>query len=501
MTTALWIGATAAVFFSLLRWLRVAQREHYLSRTVTLFARRWWSCRAVNRVLFTAALGGLLAAFVYPAAGLVTSLVLIMGPVGLTVRGSNAPLAWTPRMRRLAGFVVVATAMIVWVFGLVDRAVNGLAWAAFLMPLLVDGALGSSEPIERRLSQRFVDQAHETLGRVDPLVVGITGSFGKTSTKAYLARLLQDGFSTVASPASFNNRLGLARSINEHLAVGTDVFIAEMGTYGPGEIAAMCSWVRPSIGVITAIGPVHLERFGSLEAIVEAKSEILASARIAVLNVDHPLLAALADRMNIEVMRCSTEDAGADVFVDVGGDGGVFVRGDRVAELNDSSILAGNLACAVGAAVAAGASPSSFVEAVDDLQAPQHRQTVSLSDLGFSIIDDTYNSNPAGARSALARLEGFGTGGRRVVVTPGMVELGGTQYSENVALGSIAADTVSDIVIVGRTNRKAWLEGTAGRGASVIVVGSREEAVAWVRANLADGDVVLYENDLPDHYP
>jgi UDP-N-acetylmuramoyl-tripeptide--D-alanyl-D-alanine ligase len=402
-------------------------------------------------------------------------------------------------LRRLAATAAALTAAPVLVGGVTGSAALGLVWSALLLPFLVDGALALNEPLERRLSQKFVDRAHATLTRVAPLVVGITGSYGKTSTKAYLARLLRDGYSTMASPASFNNRLGLARSINEHLAPGTDVFVAEMGTYGKGEIADMCTWVKPSIGVITAIGPVHLERFGSLEAIVEAKSEILSAARTAVLNVDHALLAALADRLDIEVVRCSTKEANADVYVS--DDGGVFVSGERVGAIGEKDVLAANLACAVGAAMAAGALPVSFVDALADLQSPQHRQSISTSDLGFTIIDDTYNSNPAGGRSALALLDRLGAGYRRVVVTPGMVELGKTQHIENAALASLAAETATDFVIVGRTNRAALLEGSAGREVSVIVVDSREEAVDWVRANLAEGDVVLYENDLPDHYP
>jgi UDP-N-acetylmuramoyl-tripeptide--D-alanyl-D-alanine ligase len=151
--------------------------------------------------------------------------------------------------------------------------------------------------------------------------------------------------------------------------------------------------------------------------------------------------------------------------------------------------------------MAVGAPMTGLARAVGQVPGAEHRQTVSVSDLGFTIVDDTYNSNPAGARSALATLERVGTGRRRVLVTPGMVELGTRQYEENLALAALAVRQVTDVVIVGRTNRAAWLEGTAGGKASVIVVGSREDAVDWVQASLGDGDVVLYENDLPDHYP
>jgi UDP-N-acetylmuramoyl-tripeptide--D-alanyl-D-alanine ligase len=500
MTIALWVLAAAAFGLAAVRWLRVAQREHYLSRTVTRFAWRWWNSRSANRALFLIGLVALGAAWVYQPFGLLATLVVIVGPLGLSITGRTAPLGWTVRLRRLVTTMGGLAALLVVAGGLADRAVETLVATGLLLPVLADAALAITAPIEQRLSDKYVDRATRTLSQVAPTVVAITGSYGKTTTKAYLERLLRESFATVASPASFNNRLGLARAVNEHLAPGTEVFIAEMGTYGKGEIAELCSWIVPTVGVLTAIGPVHLERFGSLEKTVEAKSEILAGARTAVINVDDPLLAELADRISVEVIRCSCRDSQADVFIDAEG-GGVFVRGSQVATLDDPSIFPSNLACALGAALALAVPMDGVGRAVDDLPGAQHRQTISVSDLGFAIIDDTYNSNPAGARSALATLERVAAGHRRVLVTPGMVELGRSQYEENVALGALAAHTITDVVIVGRTNRAALLEGTAGGGASVIVVDSREQAVEWIRANLGDGDVVLYENDLPDHYP
>ena len=500
MTVALWVLGAVAVGLSSLRWLRVAQREHYLPLTVTRFAWRWWNSRSVNQALFLIGLLSVGVAFWYSPAGLLAVLVMLIGPVSLSATGRTAPLRWTARLRRLAGATVGVGALAVVVGGLWGRAVEFFLLVGLLLPALLDGALAIVAPIEKRLSEKFVGWATSTLSQVAPTVVAITGSYGKTTTKAYLERLLRDSFATVASPASFNNRLGLARAVNEHLVPGTEVFIAEMGTYGRGEIAEMCSWIAPTVGVLTAIGPVHLERFGSLERIVEAKSEILAGARTAVINVDDPLLSELADRTAIEVIRCSAEDSGADVFVD-GDSGGVYLSGSLVASLNNPSVFPGNLACAVGVARALAVPPASLASAVGDLPGAQHRQTVSVSDLGFTIIDDTYNSNPAGARSALITLGRMAEGNRSVLVTPGMVELGRRQYEENVTLASLAARTATDIVIVGRTNRPALLEGMAAGETSVIVVDSREQAVAWVRANLGAGDVVLYENDLPDHYP
>jgi UDP-N-acetylmuramoyl-tripeptide--D-alanyl-D-alanine ligase len=141
------------------------------------------------------------------------------------------------------------------------------------------------------------------------MVIAITGSYGKTSTKLYTAHLLSGCFRTQASPASFNNRAGLSRAINEQLLDSTEIFVAEMGTYGQGEIREMCSWMKPKISAITAIGPVHLERMKSEERILQAKSEITETASTVVLQVDDPRLGELARHLENNgkrVIRCSS---------------------------------------------------------------------------------------------------------------------------------------------------------------------------------------------------
>jgi UDP-N-acetylmuramoyl-tripeptide--D-alanyl-D-alanine ligase len=293
--------------------------------------------------------------------------------------------------------------------------------------------------------------------------------------------------------------MGLARAINEHLPPGIEVFVAEMGTYGPGEITDLCSFVPPEIAVITAIGPVHLERFGSIEAIVAAKREILTHTRVAVINVDDGLLARVAveEAGYRKVVRVSAHDSTADVSVV----GHTLRIGPTELGAVGPEVFAANLACAVGAAIELGVSPHEVVRRLDDLPVAPHRRQVTTSERGTLIIDDTYNSNPEGAAAALDALAAVPGNGRKAVVTPGMVELGDRQDEENQRFAHLAASQVSDLVVVGRTNRRALLRGAAVGGATVTVVSSRAEAVDWVRSHLGSGDAVLYENDLPDHYP
>lgn len=493
--TATFIAAVVASLVAMLRWMRVAQREHYLPGSVVRFALRWWTSRTVNLVGIGVAIAGAIASIWSLPFGLSTVVIVAFGPLGLGLRGRTAPLAWTPRLRRLAvaGISILAIVLVAGRSGVVGVV------AALATPVLVDVALLILWPIETRWSARFVREASRRLASVAPEVVAITGSFGKTSTKAYVGRLLQKRRTTVVSPASFNNRLGLARSINEQLAPGTEVFVAEMGTYGRGEIRDLCSWIPPTVSVITGIGPVHLERFGTLDEVAAAKAEIVDGATSLVLNIDYPHLAALADaeEHRREVVRCSSVSSRADVYI--GPDAQVRVRGRVVGSMVEGEGFPGNVACAVGVLTAFGMVPDP--EDLESLERPLHRQQVATAESGTIVIDDSYNANPSGALAAIALLGRLGSpGSRRAVVTPGLVELGTQQFAENVSFAERAAREATDIVIVGRTNRNALLRGV-GDGASVTVVDSREEAVAWVRRTLGQGDLVLYENDLPDHYP
>jgi UDP-N-acetylmuramoyl-tripeptide--D-alanyl-D-alanine ligase len=506
------------------RWLRVAQREHYLAGSVGRFAVRWWRSMPANGLMAVAAVAAAVVSLRWPIAGVATAAAVAAGPLGLSLHGRTSPLAWTRRLWRLAAtWAVLEVALVA--IGVVTGLAAPLAVVAVLaVPVVVDLACGITFPLERRLSVHYVDEAAARLERVDPVVVAVTGSFGKTSTKNHIAHLVGGARAGVATPASFNNRAGLARAVNEQLADGTEVFVAEMGTYGRGEIADLCRWCPPDIAVITAIGPVHLERFGSEERIVEAKAEIIESAADVVLPVDDPRLAALADRAARDgkrVLRCSDTDRSADVCVARGDDRSgvsVFAHGSLLAD--DLEIPTGvqptNLAVAVAVALVLEVDPATIGARLRDLPPVDHRLAVVHSSSGMTILDDTYNSNPTGASAALRALVPTSGGAcasepsaphRLVVVTPGMVELGSRQFEENREFGAAVANLANDLVIVGRTNRRALEAGaravaqTGARVTRVTRVRDRLQAVDWVREHLGPGDAVLYENDLPDHYP
>jgi UDP-N-acetylmuramoyl-tripeptide--D-alanyl-D-alanine ligase len=489
------------------RWLRVAQREHYLPGSVTRFWARWLGAGPANLGVGLVLVASAVAGAVWSPALFVTAVAVVVWPIGLPIRGRTSKLALTRRLRTIAALVYALFVVITVVLAVAVELQVAAAVVAIMFPFVVDLALAVLAPIEARLGTRYVRDARAKLDQVRPRVVAVTGSFGKTSTKEHIRDLLGDRYLVVASPASFNNRLGLARAINEHLQPGTEVFVAEMGMYAEGEIRALCEWLPPEIAVLTAVGPVHLERLGSIDAIVRAKSEIFEHARVAVVNVDDPRLATIADQLaarGMRVWRCGTEDRpDLDVALVPNPDGTARLRVDGA---DDAVRLAGgthasNLACAVAVARQLDVGVDRIVVRLERLAVPAHRLEARTSERGVTVIDDTFNANPDGARHALDLLARVDTDGRRVVVTPGMVELGREQSLANEQFARLATQTADTLVVVGRTNRAALLRGARNGATTVECVANRDRGTSWVRSTLGSGDAVLYENDLPDHYP
>lgn len=507
-TTLQWIAALAgfaALCIAWVRWARVIQREHYLNGAVVRIARLWIVARPLNAVIVAAAIAATAIAVAAdaPVIGLVAALAIAGFPWYLPVRAPERPLRWT---RRLITLSAIAGALALALGALV--AIVGEPWAATLvvgaaLALIAEVAIALARPVEDRIALRYQQRAQARLRRVDPTIIAVTGSWGKTTTKNHIRQLSAPFVAVAMSPASFNNRAGLSRTMNEHLPDGTELLVVEMGMYGTGEIRAMCEWVRPQIGVICAIGPMHLERVGSMEGIIAAKSEIVENTSTAVLWVEHPALAALADRLTGQrVIRCGRDPALEIAIIDAddGSDGtwSVHIAGDEIGRMPRATGLHdGNIACAVGALVAAGFSARDIGRSLHLLEAPAHRATVQVSERGIITIDDTFNSNPVGARRALGQLITASTA-RRVVVTPGMMEMGREQDRANTEFAAAVIEAGAELIVVGRTNRRSLM---AGAGGAAIWVPNRRRARELLAAAMNPGDAVLWENDLPDHYP
>ncbi len=345
-------------------------------------------------------------------------------------------------------------------------------------------------------NRKYISEAKKKLVASGATVVGITGSYGKTSAKNILCHLLEGDFKVLATPRSYNTPLGIARALNEN-EEEFDLFIAEMGARHVGDISELCSHFTPDYALITGICNQHLESFGSLENIVREKGRIIAAAKnlTCVAPDCAPLFADAEGKIKIA-------DIVSDVVSDCDGTqftltlGGKDVRA-KTKLLGEHSAY--NIGLCALLAYELGVSAEHIVERIASIEFIEHRLQHIVSN-GVNIIDDGYNSNIVGARAALKVLSLFG--GRKIVVTPGLVELGILEEEENRALGAQLVGT-DWVILVGETLVGVIFEGykeAGGDPEKVTVVHTLTDAQEELRGRLSKGDTVLFLNDLPDMY-
>lgn len=316
------------------------------------------------------------------------------------------------------------------------------------------------------------------------------------------------------TPGSFNTPMGVVRTVREHMKPYNEVFICEMGAKQKGDIKEICDIVHPQMGIVTAVGPMHLESFKSIENVQATKFELvdaLPADGLAVINNDFEMCAKRQVN-NVAALRYAvTHPKGANykavdvkytprgtTFTVVGPDNFELPLETRLlGECNVSDLLA-----AVCIAVALGVDKDKIRYAVSSIEQVEHRLSIKRTPGGVTIIDDAFNSNPAGSKMAVDVLSHF-TGGKRIIVTPGMIELGEEQFNLNKNLGTEIGRGVDIAIIVGEYNRQALEEGVKASGLkeeNLYLVDSFNEAQQLLTTILAPGDTVLYENDLPDTF-
>jgi UDP-N-acetylmuramoyl-tripeptide--D-alanyl-D-alanine ligase len=389
--------------------------------------------------------------------------------------------------------------------------------ALLALPWLLGVANTVLQPYQRLENRRYVRSAQRRLDEIRPLVIGISGSFGKTTTKACVAAALDAHGPAYPTPASFNSFLGVVRAINEGLEPRHETFVAELGSYRIGDVAELCELVRPRIGILTSLGPAHLERFGSMDAIEQAEGEVadaLPPDGLFLTRADDERCRRVArERANCRVLAFSpAPHPEADVWaesiaVSSGGTDFEIRWRDDPEPLPIRSRLLGepnvaNLLAAAAVARDLGSTPAQIARALRRVPPPKHRLEPIVNQAGgVVVIDDSYNSNPIGAAAALRVLEAH-EAGRRILVTPGMVELGPQEAEENRRLGELAAKVCDVCLLSGplaKHIREGLLEG--GLDDSRIIVAPDGPAVHAELARLSRrGDVILFENDLPDVY-
>jgi UDP-N-acetylmuramoyl-tripeptide--D-alanyl-D-alanine ligase len=482
---------------------------------------------------------GLHALILAAAALLVRAGFPLVGPLAAWVLGGQLlrrrfrslqvsnRVQWTARALRVAGaaavLAVILAGLVVlaaldsfpaswWLLGLLIA----LAVVDLAVPSLVLIAAAAAAPIERRVARRYLAQAEARMRRFPGRVLGITGSYGKTSTKYVVADLLGTLYRVFKTPAGVNTTMGITRIIRDELSDACQYFLVEMSAYGPGEIREVCDLVHPSLGILTAVGVQHLERFGTPERIAEAKYELIAALPAgapAVINADDPVCLRLAERARTEGKRVllyglearpglavhGTDlamDARGTRFTATTGSGAEVFETKLLGRWNISNILAG-----IAAAAECGVPLAAMKAAVAGL-VPAPRRLEIHEEGGIVRILDVANANPRGAEMALEVLGQF-AGGSRILITPGMVELGPIEAEENRRLGERAAAVCDYVLLVGPEQTRPIREGLTGKGfpADRILTARQAGEVGDLLAPIVKpGDVLLYENRLPDTY-
>lgn len=356
-------------------------------------------------------------------------------------------------------------------------------------------------------------------------VVGVTGSFGKTSVKEILAQILSKKFRVVATPESYNKKLSVAQTILNKVKPDTEIFIAEMGAYHSGEISEISRVVKPQIGIITGITNQHLERFGSVENIKRAKNELIEALPqngYALFNLDNEETRELYDKCLVKKDGYDLKETkseikkGATFF-------NLFGKEIRTSLLGKHNVL--NIIGAVKAALYLGLSQDEIIERIGYVQPVPHRLELIRGDNEALIIDDAYSSNLEGYKAAFNLVKDY-QNYPKVLVTPGLVELGQKQKEENRQMALTAANLFDYVIIVNLTNRTPLMNGLLERGWILYNPGREETPEKWQLAyegikkdkiifvaydlNEAtqeifpkisrSGSLILIENDLPDIY-
>ena len=425
-------------------------------------------------------------------------------------------------------------------------AMGVLKYTIFIltMPILVIIGALFIYPVETIINDHYVSSARWKIIRpkYSKLIrIGITGSYGKTSMKFILKTILSEKYNVLATPESYNTTMGNVKIIRKELKPEHEVFISEMGARYRGDIRKICDFVYPQIGIITSIGPQHLETFGSIDGVAKTKAELLnalpskskqnletlysqmyskkngEAENYQILNngaiflpVDNNFCSKLYENENErEKFSYSVDDRDATIYakdINLSDKGCEFTAVTPNGNIKCVSKLLGkhniqNILGAISVAQYLNLSNEQIARGIAKIEPVEHRLQILPSSNGTIVIDDAFNSNPSGSKAAIDVLKEFK--GRKIVITPGMVELGNEEYKYNKEFGEYMADCADIAILVGVKRSEPIEKGLIEKGfdkMNIYVVENLNAATKKLAEITKVGDVVLFENDLPDNY-
>ena len=444
----------------------------------------------------------------------IAALITVTGYIHCFREKFKTPLVYTMRVKRLFAtdilLFVAITASAMLFAGEWAKAITGATLLLSNLLMLIANIV--NKPIEKAINRYYYNDAKRIIeSNKNLIIIGVTGSFGKTSTKNYLAGILAEKYNILVTPGNFNTLLGVIRTIREQLRPYHQVFIVEMGAKQKNDIKEICDLVHPTIGIVTAVGEMHLETFKSIENIQDTKFELINSLPAngtGIINNDSKYInnyKGITSKCNIIRYAVENDADYKATEVQYGSNGVSFKLNDE--QFNSRLLGSGNLLNILASIVVADhleVPVNRQRNAIARLQPVEHRLSMKVAN-GITVLDDAYNSNPQGAKMALEVLKNFavGEGNKRIVITPGFVEMGTRQAEANRELGKTIASCCDYAIVVNATNREAIRQGIDEGGLDAdkyYLADSLNQAHTHLAQILKAGDVVLYENDLPDNF-
>ena len=430
----------------------------------------------------------------------------------------KTPLKITNRISRLKYLFIIICAIItfllIWLF---TEFLDPIRYAAVaLMPIMLPFIVPIVNimilPLEKIIAKHYIRLARKKLKSNPNLIrIGITGSFGKTSTKFFLQTILSEKYSVCASPFSYNTPMGITKSIIQYLDFSHQILIAEMGARFKGDIKELCDLVSPQYGIITSVGEQHLQTFKNIDNIANTKYELvegLEKGGTIVFNGQNEICKKLYDKTQINKLITGF-DSSFDVYADdiktsrEGTQFNLHIRDESIicntkllGEHNIEDILT-----AVALADKLGLTIKQIANGIGKLQPIEHRLQIINVNEHITILDDSYNGSIEGSKKALDILKMFNN--YKIVVTPGLVELGVKETQANIEFGERIAEVADEVVIVNITHSadiKKGLENKNFDSNKIHQLASLNLINNFID-KINDKDcTILFYNDLPDNY-
>lgn len=534
------IACTILIVLTILRQIHNIQLNSYNLDQQVIWYKKNIGSFAINIVL-------LVSAFLYYELKFIYSFFfVVIALFGLLIenlpRKQKKKLIFTPRIKRLISLCIIFFVMF-YIPLVLTKDVSTLKYIVYavgLSPLIIFLAYYFSLPMENAIRKRFMLEANVIINSHDNLyTIGVTGSFGKTSVKYYLSRLLKLKYSVCFTPESYNTAMGATLTIKNDLKNINDIFICEMGARRIGDVKEICDIVNPSGAIITDVGNMHLDTFKDIENVKKCKFELVDAVYKKFIsdknNPNEPFEIKVDIRTNKEnvvllngdnelIREKAKEYSGLKIFfygfnqdndftvknIELSNEGTHFVFVDKCINVGEeielTTKLLGrfnimNLLAAVSYARLLDVDTFYIKNEVKSILPVSHRLELLTSDKYNLIIDDAYNANPNGARNASDVIGSF-DGYTKIIITPGMVELSDKQDEENEKFASYAGEKVDYAFVVGKTNRSSLNKGfeTKLKKENIINFDKVEEAIFYARNEISGKKVILLENDLSDNY-